>query len=233
MNFLNLEKKNNEKNKQMLLSFVAVILIICGYFSYIYTLNNDEEALFAVEEDENVYNEMHIGDVQLVSANEVTNFVNTGIVPNDENKININGSVENISNIVNNTTLETSSPNLNLKKENEDSYFYETRLEQENLFSQTIETYQRLIDNTQTSQEQKAIAVQEITNITNIRNGIKIAENLIKNKGYKDVVILVNNGNANVIIKKDKLFNEDISKVQNIVERELSIKIDNINISNN
>ena len=79
---------------------------------------------------------------------------------------------------------------------------------------------------------QKAIATQEITNITNKKNSILICENLIKNKGFKDVVILENNGNVSVIVKSTSLSQEQISKIQNIVSRELNVEMSNISISN-
>ena len=58
-----------------------------------------------------------------------------------------------------------------------------------------------------------------------------ISENLIKNKGFEDVVILVNNGKVNVIVKYSNLTKEQISQIQNIVERELNVTVSDINIS--
>ena len=130
----------------------------------------------------------------------------------------------------------------NIKQENiildnttindEYDYFQETRIERENMYSEMIETYQKLIENQETPSDQKAIAAQEISNITNIKNGIMISENLIKNKGFNDVIILVNNGTVSVVVKAYSLNQEQISKIQNIIERELEVETKNINISN-
>lgn len=111
-------------------------------------------------------------------------------------------------------------------------YFEETRIERERMYSEMIETYEKIIENSKTPNDQKAISVQEISNITNIKNGIMISENLIKNKGFEDVIILVNNGNASVVIKSYNLSQEQISQIQNIIQRELKIETKNINISN-
>ena len=59
-----------------------------------------------------------------------------------------------------------------------------------------------------------------------------ISENLIKNKGFDNVIILVNNGKVSVVVKSEKLASEQISQIQNIVQRELNIEISNISISN-
>ena len=99
------------------------------------------------------------------------------------------------------------------------------------MYSQTLETYQKMLDNEKLTNEQKAIAVQEISNVTEEKNAIKISENLIKNKGYEEVVILKNSDNVNVIVKAKKLETEDIAKIQNIITRELKVDLDKINIS--
>ena len=100
------------------------------------------------------------------------------------------------------------------------------------MYSEMIETYQDLVESEKTPQDQKAIAVQEISNLTNKKNEIMIAENLIKNKGFKNVVILINNEIVNVVVESENLTQEEISKIQNIVSRELNAEISNINITN-
>ena len=132
---------------------------------------------------------------------------------------------ENIENTINNSS-ETSE-----KTSSEQDYFSLTKLERDTMYSQTLETYQKMLDNEKLTNEQKAIAVQEISNVTEEKNAIKISENLIKNKGYEEVVILKNSDNVNVIVKAKKLETEDIAKIQNIITRELKVDLDKINIS--
>ncbi len=114
---------------------------------------------------------------------------------------------------------------------NSDQYFSATRLERETMYSQMLETYQKMVDSNEITNDQKAIAIQEINNITTIKNAIMIAENLIKNKNFQDVVILVSNNHASVIVKASSLNAEQIAQIQNIVCRELGIQSENINIS--
>lgn len=59
-----------------------------------------------------------------------------------------------------------------------------------------------------------------------------IAENLIKTKGFSDVIIFANNDSISVVIKADTLTSEQIAQVQNIVTRELKADITNVHISN-
>lgn len=208
-------KFNKEKIKQILLTCIAFSLILVGYLNYSID-NNDDNIEVSAET-----NDINIGDVQLVNS-EPENTVNA-IVSNDELSEDNTITNENVEN----TISESESKNSSLE-----NYFEETRIERNNMYSETIETYQKIVDNTETPDEQKAIAIQEISNITNIKNGIMISENLIKNKGFEDVVILCNNEKVNVIVKASTLNQEQISKIQNIIERELDVKTSNINITN-
>lgn len=202
-------KNNKEKVKQIFLSFIAVLLIAVGYLNYNYNNLNDTVEVASRESS----NEVNLGDVELVSSNPVEENYIEGIVDNDSMQENTN-------------TIETQNYVV------EDNYFEETRIQRDRMYSETLETYQKLIDSNQTPQEQKSIAAQEIANITSKKNSILITENLVKNKGFENVVILENNGSISVIVKSASLNKDQISKIQNIVERELNVDVANINISN-
>ena len=100
------------------------------------------------------------------------------------------------------------------------------------MYSQNLENYQKIIDSTEISAEQKTIAQNEIIKINNEKNAIMIMENLIKTKGFSDVVIFINNKSVSVVVKAEKLDVKDVAKIQNIVSRELDTEISNIHISN-
>ena len=159
-------------------------------------------------------NEINLGDVQLVNTEPVTDYNTGNIVPNDELEV------------------PDEEEKIQTEKIEEHNYFEETKLERERMLSEMVETYQNVIDSAETPSDQKAIAVQEISNIAKMKNGIMISENLIKNKGFEDVVILINNKVVSVVVKSYTLNKEEISKIQNIIERELNVEIKNINISN-
>lgn len=118
-----------------------------------------------------------------------------------------------------------------LVEDEDDDYFKRTCLERDKMYSETIEVYQDLINNDKTPETQKAIAAKELTNLTSRKNSIMIAENLIKNKGIDDVVILENTGRINVIVKTSLLNKETVSQIQNIIQKELNVDISNISIS--
>ena len=202
-------KFNKERIKQIILSCIAFSLILVGYLNYNYDQNN------SIEVSSRTRNDINLGDVELVNSEPIEN--SGAIVSNAELDI---------------TNQIVNDDNSTIKEENIDNYFEESRIQRDRMYSEMLETYQKLIDSSETPQDKKSIAAQEISNITSVKNGIMISENLIKNKGFENVIILVNNGKVSVVIKSSKLTQEQISQIQNIVQRELNIEVSNISISN-
>ena len=193
--------KNKENIKQISLGLTAVLFIFLGVANYNSSIS-DVYGSFSEENDTTT--------IEVASRN----------VP-DENL----GDVE----------LVSSTPaiveNDDLAEPEEDDYFKKTSLERDKMYSETIEVYQNLINNDKTPESQKAIAAKELTDLTSRKNSIMIAENLIKNKGVEDVVILENTGRINVIVKTSLLNKETVSQIQNIIQKELNVDISNISIS--
>lgn len=154
----------------------------------------------------------NIGDVQLVSSSAT-------VVEND----NTNQVTNTSSKLVENNVVETSSNN---------STFTELKMEREEMYSKSLETYQKIVDSSEVSSEQKAIAVQEIQKITNLRNAIQMSEELIKLKGFDDVVIYCSNDKISVIVRIAALSDSQIAQIQNIVSKELGANVSDITISN-
>lgn len=235
--FKNKEKFNMDKlqnyTKEITMLVVAVGLIAIGYANYqteevvsvsssgniIINGTSYETAILANDNTtSSSRNELTLGDVELVSS-EVA----------DEDLSLAEQTLNNITNTSNETSVNTANASTNAKAE--ENYFTKTKLERDTMYSQMIENYEKMINNENLASEQKAIAMQEISNITQDKNAIMIAENLIQNKGYEDVVILKNDENVNVIVSAKKLETEDIAKIQNIVTRELNVDLANINIT--
>ena len=59
-----------------------------------------------------------------------------------------------------------------------------------------------------------------------------ICENLIKTKGISDSVIFINGESISVVVRAEKLEQDQIAQIQNIIAREMQAEISNIHISN-
>ena len=231
-----------EVRKQMILGVISAVLILTGYLNF---QNITNENMIASLND-NANNE-RLGDVELVSSNSL--IVSENIIENkvaDENENQNENQNQNQNENENEIEVKSESKmqeeNIEVIENNEnviesintnfsDDYFVKTRLDRENMYSKMLESYEKIINNDQITSDQKAIAVQEIDNINKYKNGIMISKNLIKNKGFNDVVILINNDSVSVVVKKDMLLETDIVKIQNIIETKLGFKIENISIS--
>ena len=111
------------------------------------------------------------------------------------------------------------------------NYFASSRIERDSMYSAMIETYENLLANETISSEQKTNSSQEITKINSKKNSIMIAENLIKNLGFEDVVIFMNDNSVSVIVKAETLQDADVAQIQNVVCRELGVSAEVVHIS--
>ena len=235
------------KRNQIIIFVGALMLIVAGYLNFSdngLPINNLVPTSTLADAEEMA----SIGDAKLVSANvvdgEQENEIQDIVNNNDLNdsvietntEADINNNDKNVSeNITESSTTETSSNNIesvNKDKQLNNNYFTQSRLDRDTMYSQTLDTYQKIIENESISADQKAIAQKEISKINEQKNSIMIAENLIKVKGFEDLIIFINGENVSVIVKSDKLEEKEIAQIQNIVTRELGVKIENINISN-
>lgn len=132
--------------------------------------------------------------------------------------------------VSNNELIEDEEENIETFVSQEDEYFQESKLSRDTMYSQTLETYQGILNNSNVSEEQKAIVTQEITELNKEKNAIMICENLISTKGFKNCVIFVNIESISVIIEADELQTDEIAQIQNIISREMNAKVENIHI---
>ena len=204
------------KKNQVIISVIAIMLIAAGYMSY--TTNNENVMKTSLLMDEEEY--AGLGDAQLVSSEAVSN--------NMENVQENETTSENMNSVNSDENVEVIDT---VAKEKISSYFTESRLERDKMYSQMLESYQKILENNQISDTQREIAQQEVKKINDIRNALMISENLIKNKGFEDIIIFVNGNSVNVVIKAKDLEKEQIAQIQNIVMRELEEDIENIHIS--
>ncbi len=228
------------KKNQIIMFISALCLVGVGYLAY----NPMAETNFVSTTLDNSAL-ADIGDATFVSTQQIVEEIEEAKENNkldvEENTVqNVSGNVDNNTeneNIVENNITETNkiientTINTNAEVKEVDDYFINSRLDRDKMYSQMLESYQKILDNINVSAEQKAIATEEIAKINNQKNSIMIAENLIKTKGLEDVVIFINIDSISVIVKADELSKEEIAQIQNIVTRELNAEIENVHIS--
>ena len=199
------------KRNQIIIFLLALMLVTAGYLSTTSNQNLLQTSVFTNYNNTNVAN--NVDDSSTIGD---ATFVNGGVLVENEDL-----------NMISNNTVST-----NTKSTEVDDYFSNSKLQRDSMYSQSLDSYQKMLDSTTISSEQKAIAQNEITRINNEKNAIMISENLIKTKGFEDIIIFINGDSINAVIKSDKLSQEEIAQIQNILSRELKSDISNIHISN-
>lgn len=204
------------KKNQLTILVLALMLVTAGYLNYNSNQTVTTEGKIA-----------SIGDATLVSSNVVETKENNTVQNTTENNTAETNTTNNAvtENKVNNTVTTNTEAT-----ESSNDYYTSSRLERENMYSEMLESYQKILDGSTTTSKQKESAQEEIKKINDIKNAIMISENLIKTKGFEDCLVYSNDDSINVIIKKEKLSKEDTAQIQSIIAREMNAKIANIHI---
>ena len=206
------------KKNQLTILVLALMLVTAGYLNYNDNIQTSTEIA-------------SIGDATLVSSNLSNNITNT--VQTQVNEISSNTISNTNTSIA--SSVSTTKENIvqtNSEVESTEEYFNSSRLARDTMYSQMLESYQKILDSNTTSEKQKSAAQTEIDKINKEKNAIMISENLIKTKGFKDVVIFSNDESISVVINKEELEKEDIAQIQSIIAREMGAKIEDIHIMN-
>lgn len=188
------------KKGSVIIYVLALMLVTAGYWSYI---SNETKT---------------IETVSMSSNNESDEEVNRDEHLGDATLVTSNDVVDEGEN----TEIVTTTEN--------DGYFQESKLARDTMYSQTLETYHGILNNSNVSEEQKAIVTQEITKLNKEKNAIMICENLISTKGFANCVIFVNVDSVSIIVEADELKTDEIAQIQNIISRELETDVENIHI---
>ena len=225
------------KKNQVIIYVIALMLVTAGYLNY--TTNTAEQVSTQTAMEMEANDDMQIADIgdatlvnsEAVNENEVTE--NT-TVNETENTSNTNGTTteetnkdiaQNTNTSENNTTTQTSTTVTT------DEYFTKSKLERDTMYSQMIESYEKVLNSSNSLETQKQSATEEIKKINDIKNSIMICENLISTKGFTNNIVFVNGDSISVIIGVEQLQQEEVAQIQNIISRELNAEIENIHIS--
>ena len=216
------------KRNQLIVLVISLMLITAGYLNFTSNQENIQTSTIADRDDST------IGDAQLVST-----------IPSEDEENKIENLINGESNVneTENSLVENETPvgvDAHIDPKNEDTvetnvqdyYFTTSKLDRNTMYSELLETYQEMYNNTNATAEQKSQALEKINEINNTKNAIMIAENLIIAKGFEDAVIFVNDESISVVIEAEELKQEEVAQIQNIVSRELNIGAEKIHISN-
>lgn len=244
------------KKNQIIIYIIALMLVTAGYLNFTTNTKNADIATSMQMESTDDMQLADIGDAQLVSSNDIvseetanqnntsdTNNVDTNTTSNETipNAQSNNQTANQTNTQTNEQTNETakeqtnqteqSNQTIQTSTQNANDYFAKSKLERDTMYSQMLETYEKVLNSTNSLETQKQSATDEITKINQTKNSIMICENLITTKGFENNVIFVNGNSISVIIGANELKQEEVAQIQNIISREMNVEIENIHIA--
>ena len=229
------------KKNQVIIYVIALMLVTAGYLNY--TTNTAEQVSTQTAMEMEANDDMQIADIgdatlvnsEAVSENQVAkdtteNTSNTNEKSTEEangdTTQETNGNVTQGTNTTGNNTVTQTSATITT-----DEYFTKSKLERDTMYSQMIESYEKVLNSSNSLETQKQSATEEIKKINDTKNSIMICENLISTKGFTNNIVFVNGDSISVIIGVEQLQQEEVAQIQNIISRELHAEIENIHIS--
>lgn len=216
------------KKNQVIIYVIAIMIMTAGYLNFTTNANDNQSIETSMQmeaKDDTLLAD--IGDATLVNSNDVVTGEETATTSDSSNK---SESENQNSNSEGAKQAEQKEVQAN-SEVTKDDYFVQSKLERDTMYSQMLETYEKVLNSSNSLETQKQTATQEITKINELKNSIMICENLIKTKGFENSIIFVNDKSISVIIESEEMKPEDVAKIQNIISREMKAEINNIHIS--
>ena len=111
-----------------------------------------------------------------------------------------------------------------------DAFFVEAKLSRQKARDEAVETLAVMLSDASLTSEQKtALAIRATDLAGSIETEGKI-ENLIKAKGFSDVMVYYDTQRADIMIRTSGLGSDDIVKIKDILLKETTIPVENISI---
>ncbi|MGI6712995.1 MAG: SpoIIIAH-like family protein [Bacillota bacterium] len=129
--------------------------------------------------------------------------------------------------------IDVPSPELNsaVNDNYSNDYFVNYRIEREKIRSHQIEILEEIVNNPNSISEAKKQAQDKLLALTQtMENELKL-ENLIKSKRYEDTVVLIQPKSAMVVVKGDKIVDEDTIRIAELVSNSTGLGFENIIIT--
>jgi len=136
---------------------------------------------------------------------------------------------DNVS-IYNESSISTEEENNSVEKQDDSIAVF--RYDRDNMYSELMENYKVAIANSNISKEKIDEYQSKLNEIVEEKNLINMVENVILSKGIDDIVIIpTGNGNVNVVIKsKEKIEDDMIAKIQQVIIDQLGVEASKISI---
>ncbi|MBQ9692143.1 MAG: SpoIIIAH-like family protein, partial [Clostridia bacterium] len=130
------------------------------------------------------------------------------------------------------TDGNTEQTGTNNDNDNVASYFASVQISRQQARDEALEVLQLVIDSESAVESAKAEAIADVSRIADEIASEANIETLVKAKGFEDCIAVINDGNANIIVKTESaLMQNQVAQIMEIVYEQASISPENIKIT--
>lgn len=221
--------KHTLKKNQVVITALAVMVAVAGYFNYAglnlekETVNVSEENLLTESSQENAADTslIEIPSLDQDFEGEVTEDV-------DASSQDVSGSIEENEG---STVTDTPGEAVLTSVASGASFAAEAKLSREQVRAKNKETLLEVINNENISEEQKQSAIDSMNSMTDVAEREAAAELLLDSRGFTDSVVSITDGTVDVVINQTEISEAERAQIEDVVRRKTDISGENIVIS--
>lgn len=191
------------KKNQFIVTFLAVLIAVAGYLNYSANLDKKNE------------------------SKKVTNDTYESIYSKD----NLLTNNEDIESMDKEETTEEPGAAVLTNGSTLSSYMVQAKLNREQTRSKNKETLLEVINNNDIGDKEKKKAVKSMVKITENSEMENNIETLLKAKGFNDIIVSINDNQADVILSDTEVSDEKRAQIEDVIKRKTNISVNNITIT--
>ena len=209
------------KKKEIIAASLVVLIGVAGYLNWSY-----QDTIKVRDGESYVETGKKLGEAQYVSSNEeVEETAPDGETQDGETETTAAENGDGEENVEGTQAEETSGG-----AEAGADYFARAKLDREESRSKSLEILNQTAQNESFDEEIRKKAGDKILTVAdNVQKESEI-EGIAQSKGYSEICVYVDNGDANVVVRKDGFNNDDVVKLTELVTDHLKISAQNVKI---
>ena len=219
-------KKIFRKN-QLVITALALMIAVAGYFSYMNN-NMDDGKIQTAAEAANA--EVSAGELEedydISDEDVLQNEIFTAEEPDATETASVADGTAGAEEVVNpGEAVLTSTAVANI------DYASEMKLNREQIRSKNKETLLEIVNNNAISDELKQDAINKMIAMTDIAERENAAEMLLEAKGFTDVVVSITEDSCDVVLNMGEVTDAKRAQVEDIVKRKTNVSAENVIIT--
>ena len=219
-------KKIFRKN-QLVITALALMIAVAGYFSYMNNNMDDGKLQTAAEAAEAEVSAGELEEDYDISDEDVLqNEIFTAEEPDATETASVADGTAGAEEVVNpGEAVLTSTAVANI------DYASEMKLNREQIRSKNKETLLEIVNNNAISDELKQDAINKMIAMTDIAERENAAEMLLEAKGFTDVVVSITEDSGDVVLNMGEVTDAKRAQVEDIVKRKTNVSAENVIIT--